>query len=112
MFSSALCKIFKNIFFAENVQATASNHISINYSEGKLAKETVNYDTEIKVYQHEPEERVIEKISRSERTCSTHIFKEVARHIVWYDCQRCIPMSAEKGLLPQKLPKSVPKVTN
>ena len=92
MFSSALCKIFKNIFFAENVQATASNHISINYSEGKLAKETVNYDTEIKVYQHEPEERVIEKISRSERTCSTHVFKEVARHIVWYDCQRCIPM--------------------
>ena len=43
---------------------------------GELVNETVNYETEIKVYQFEPEVQVIKKGSSGERTGLTRVFEE------------------------------------
>ena len=43
---------------------------------GELVNETVNYETEIKAYQFEPEVQVIKKGSSGERTGLTRVFEE------------------------------------
>ena len=55
-FFCEFCKIRRNTFFAEHHQTTASGYSSINsiINEGRIGKQTVNYDTKT-MYQFEPE---------------------------------------------------------
>ena len=63
-----------------------------------MAKKAVNYDTEIKVYQYEPDMGVMKKVNRREGTGSTCVFKEVFQNVVCYDCKLNIPMSTKKSI--------------
>ena len=72
---------FVKTSFSQNT-LDASNYISVNGNKKELAKKAVNYDTEIKVYQYEPEMGVMKKVNRKEGTGFTRVFKEVFQNVV------------------------------
>ena len=61
VFFCEFCGICKKTIFAEHLQTFAPYQSSLNSREGELANKTVDYDTEIKMQQFEPEVGVMKK---------------------------------------------------
>ena len=96
MFSCEFCEIVKTRFLQKNTGRLLLIIVVSIVVQGELANKTINYYTEIKSQQFEPEVRVIKRASPGEKTSLTHVFEEGFWSIVQCDCQRYIPMLTEK----------------